>query len=116
VKEMAKHKIVFKEEDHTYTVDGVPAISVTQLLKAVGISKDFDKNDKFLMTKVEAAAEKGNYYDKLAAEAINDPFELTEWQQRFLDEINKAGLNLQQAQVKYGILKPFAVAGTGDFK
>jgi len=113
---MGKHKVVFNPENHTYTVDGIPAISVTQLLKAVGISKGFDESDKVLMAKVKAAADKGNYYDKLAEEAINDPFELTEWQERFLKALEDAGLDMQQAQPRFGILKPFALAGTGDFK
>ena len=76
-------------ENHTYKVDGVDAISVTQLLKAVGIDKGFDEDDKVLMAKVKAASEKGNYYDKLAEEAINDPFELTEWQERFLKALEE---------------------------
>jgi hypothetical protein len=113
---MGKHKIEYYAENHTYKVDGIDAISVTQLLKAVGIDKGFDENNKVLMAKVEAASEKGNYYDKLAEEAINDPFELTEWQERFLKALQEKGLDMQYAQPRFGILKPFALAGTGDFK
>lgn len=113
---MGKHKVEFNAKNHTYKVDGIDAISVTQLLKAVGIDKGFDESDKVLMAKVKAAAEKGNYYDKLAEEAINDPFELTEWQERFLKALQEKGLDMQQAQPRFGILKPFALAGTGDFK
>ncbi|NCU41509.1 MAG: hypothetical protein EOM19_02155 [Candidatus Moranbacteria bacterium] len=111
-----QHAIKFDETNHSYTVDGQEAISVTQLLKAIGIGKTFDENNRALMEKVRAASEKGNYYDALAEEAINDPFELTEWQERFIDTIRKAGLNLQQAQPRFGTLKPFPIAGTGDFK
>ena len=113
---MGKHRVEFNAENHTYKVDGVDAISVTQLLKAVGIDKGFDEDDKVLMAKVKAASEKGNYYDKLAEEAINDPFELTEWQERFLKALEEKGLDMQYAQPRFGILKPFALAGTGDFK
>lgn len=113
---MGKHRVEFNAENHTYKVDGIDAISVTQLLKAVGIDKGFDEDDKVLMAKVKAAAEKGNYYDKLAEEAINDPFELTEWQERFLKALQDAGLDMQEAQPRFGIVKPFALAGTGDFK
>jgi hypothetical protein len=113
---MSKNVVVFNELNHTYTVDGVEAISVTQLLKATGISKGFDESDKFLMEKVKAASEKGIYYDKLAEEAINDPFELTEWQERFLKVLHDAKLNIRYAQPRFGTLKPFAIAGTGDFK
>ncbi|NCC82030.1 MAG: hypothetical protein EOM04_07160 [Clostridia bacterium] len=113
---MGKHRVEFNAENHTYKVDGVDAISVTQLLKAVGIDKGFDEDNEILMAKVKAASEKGNYYDKLAEEAINDPFELTEWQERFLKALQEKGLDMQHAQPRFGIVKPFALAGTGDFK
>ena len=57
-KKMGKHRVEFNAENHTYKVDGVDAISVTQLLKAVGIDKGFDEDDKVLMAKVKAASEK----------------------------------------------------------
>lgn len=111
-----KHLIKFNPENHTYTVDGKDAISVTTLMKAVGLGKDFSNMPEAVKQKVKLASDRGNYYDELAEEAINDPFELNEWQEEFLKTVREHNLDLQKAQVRYGTLEPFAVAGTGDFE
>lgn len=48
---------IFNEENHTYTVDGVPVPSVTALVAPLG--EDFDDMDDFVELAVEAASDRG---------------------------------------------------------
>lgn len=80
-------EVVFNEDLHQYTVDGREAISVTTLLTQVGISEDFSKLPDAVKQKVEGARIRGNAYDALAEDAINAPYDLNEWQKRFLEEL-----------------------------
>lgn len=109
-------KITFDEQKHLYTVDGIEAISVTTLLKAVGLGKDYSNQSDFVKELVRKASQRGNYYDQLAAEAIENPFELNEWQERFLEVLAENKIEAHFAQVRFGTTEPFAIAGTADFK
>lgn len=113
-----KHVVTFENDNdqHQYYVDGIEAVSVTQVLQKVGISKSFDDVPDVVKRKVKAAAEKGNYYDRQAEEAVSIGDLLTEWQERFLKAVKDAGLELKEAQVRFGTLSPFPLAGTADFK
>lgn len=110
---MNKPVITFDEVNHLYTVNGKKAISVTTFLKAIGISADVSTIPKHIL---EGARQRGNYYDKLAEEAINDPFELNDWQERFLKVVEENNLSITKAQNIYGIEEPIVMAGTGDFE
>lgn len=114
---MNKHFIQFREEDHSYLVDNIPAISVTTLLKAVGITKDYSSTPQ---DKLNAARDRGNYYDALAEQAIDDYYEgeeLTDWQEQFINALIKGGIDPKDLtpQLRVGTTTPFAIAGTADF-
>jgi len=106
--------ITFDEKTHSYEIDGKKAISVTQILKEIGISEDFSDKDEVVMERVRKAAEKGNYYDQLAEEAMEKPYELTEWQQRYLDQLKKYNIKPLKAQIILGTEEPFPIAGKPD--
>lgn len=80
-------EVFFNENEHRYTVDGLEAISVTTILTEVGIAEDFTKLPPAVMQRVELARQRGNAYDALAEDAVNAPYDLTEWQKRFLKEL-----------------------------
>lgn len=110
---MSKYIITFDENTHVYKINGEKAISVTTFLKEIGISAGVEG----IPTKVlEAARERGNYYDKLAAEAVEDDFELIEWQERFLETLKKHKLKITKSQQIYGTMDPINICGTGDFE
>ena len=109
---MSKYQITFDEKTHVYTINGEKAVSVTTFLKAIGISADVSGIPPAVL---EAARQRGNYYDQLAEEAINDPFELNDWQERLLEVLKKNGLEITSAQTIYGTMDPINLCGTGDF-
>lgn len=83
------NEVIFNPESHSYLVDGREAVSVTTILKEVGISEDFSKMPESVLKKVEAARIRGNAYDMLAEDAIKAPYDLNDWQLRFLEEMKK---------------------------
>lgn len=110
-----KHTVIFDPKKHSYTVDGVKAVSVTTVLQAVGIADSFDDIPDIVKQKVEEARDRGNYYDELAESAIDFPFELNDWQIKLLDILRENNLTITRTQQRIGTLKPFAIAGSPDF-
>lgn len=109
---MNKYQITFDKDNHIYHINGQEAVSVTTFLKAIGISADVSGIPKATL---EAARERGNYYDKLAEEAVKDPFELTDWQEKLLAVFKKHDLEITSAQIIYGTMDPIKLCGTADF-
>lgn len=118
---MIRNNIVeFDPKEHSYTVNGKKAISVTKLLQAVGISEDMSKLPENIQPLIEAARERGNYYDKLATEAMEEmkyeenEWDLNEWQLEFIKQIKKFGADQPQSQLRLGIDSPIVLAGSPD--
>lgn len=114
------NKVEFDSKEHKYTVNGKEAISVTSLLQAVGITEDMSKLPKKIQPLIEAAKERGNYYDKLATEAMEemkfeeDDWDLDEWQLKFIEQIKKFGADQPHSQLRLGIDSPIILAGSPD--
>lgn len=104
----------FDPDKHKYTVNGNEAVSVTTILQKVGITKDYGKIPKSQQKFVELARERGNYYDKLVEEAFLYPYDLTDWQESFLNFLENNDLEIIAVQVRVGTLIPFTIAGTLD--
>lgn len=116
-------EITFNSEEHTYTVDGRDAVSVTTILTEVGIAEDFSKLPPAVLQKVELARQRGITYDTLAEDAINAPYDLNEWQERFLKEVkNNIKSTDFETQVRLGVHLVdeddnilLSIAGSPDF-
>ena len=114
------NKVEFDPKEHKYTVNGKAAISVTGLLQAVGITEDMSKLPKNIQPLIEAARERGNYYDKLATEAMEEmkfeeeDWDLDEWQSEFIEQIRKFGADQPNSQLRLGIDSPIILAGSPD--
>lgn len=114
------NKVEFDPIKHKYTVNGKEAISVTGLLQAVGIIEDMSKLPKNIQPFIEGARERGNYYDKLATEAMEemkyeeDEWDLDEWQLKFIEQIKKFGADQPNSQLRLGIDSPIVLAGSPD--
>ena len=48
---MSKPNVKFYEEKHEYTVNEIKAVSVTKILREIGISEQFDETNQRLMWK-----------------------------------------------------------------
>lgn len=66
-------KIEFNPENHSYTVDGKPVISVTQLLKKHGLSPDYSSVSAEILNK---AADRGTLIHEEIANYINNDGEM----------------------------------------
>lgn len=121
---MGKPKVKFYKEKHEYTVNEIKAVSVTTILKEIGISEKFDETNQRLMQMVEQARERGNYYDGLAEIAVaemraSDQEEGwlldNDWQIRLIKELKKIGHKKPEAQLRVGTEDPIVMAGSPDF-
>jgi hypothetical protein len=114
---MEKEKLIvtFDPKNHTYKVNGLNAVSVTTILREVGIAEDFSEVSDYVKKRIEEASLRGIYYDQLAEDAVLRPFELNDWQTKLLEKLKEGGFNPTGAQTRLGTLFPFPIAGTPDF-
>ena len=61
--------VIFNETDHTYTVDGNPVPSITQLVAPLGV--DFDDMDELTERMVDGAADRGTTMHAYLAHRLN---------------------------------------------
>lgn len=112
--------VTYRDSDHSYEVNGKPAISVTQFLKAIGIVEGFDDKPEIVKIRAKEAGKKGNFYDKLATEAMEEmkyeeeDWDLNEWQMNFIRKIQKIGAYMPNSQLLLGIDSPIVIAGRPD--
>lgn len=106
-------KVTFREEDHTYWSEGgLEVPSVTGILKAVGLSKDFTSVDNFYRERGIAVHEAIQLYadnnlDEKSLDPVIVPY--LEGAKRFLDTMKEK----PKAEVVYGN-EPYWFAGTVD--
>lgn len=120
---MNKPVVIFNEKEHSYTVDGKLATSVTRILQEVGITKKIEEI-QFLVDNphiLEEARDRGNYYDRLAEEAVlemkyeKEEWDLNAWQLRITEELEKIGCQIPLAQERLGMTDDLiTIAGTPD--
>lgn len=102
-------RIEFNAENHSYTVDGKPVISVTQLLKKHGLSPDYSAVSDTVLNK---AADKGTLtHEEITNYVENGDIGFTEELQDFIRLCNENKLYPSGAECKVG---NDIVAGTYD--
>lgn len=81
--------VIFDEATHTYTVDGKPVPSVTQLVAPLGV--DFNEMDDFAELAVDSAAERGTTMHAYIAHRLNggepEDFELPDAYADYADSV-----------------------------